>query len=269
MPIFFRKNIFLVIVCLLTTVNVSAQVPLANAFAHNDYQHKRPLLDALNYGVANIEADIFLYKNELVVAHFMPHFRKSKTLEKLYLKPLLDRYAADSCIYTGYKKPIVLMIDIKSNSEKTYSKLRVLLEKYKSILTSYDDGIITERSVTVIISGHKPYATMASEKSRLAFIDDDLRNLDKTYIDGLCLMSSAKYSQILSWDGKKPIKPEEKERLCNFVANAHRNGRKVRLWAMPQNPVVWTTLMDCGVDLINSDDLPGMQSYFNITPSAN
>ena len=40
--------------------------PLSNAFAHNDYLHKRPLLDALDNGFVNIEADIFLKGNKLV-----------------------------------------------------------------------------------------------------------------------------------------------------------------------------------------------------------
>ena len=50
----------LAILCILFNCCVFAQsVPLPNAFAHNDYSHKRPLHDALANGYTNIEADVF------------------------------------------------------------------------------------------------------------------------------------------------------------------------------------------------------------------
>lgn len=243
--------------------SANAQDVLTSAFAHNDYKHKRPLFDALNYGIGNIEADIFLHKGNLTVAHFLPYFRKGKTLENLYLQPLFERFAAQEAIYKGYSKPIILMIDIKTDANKTYQKLAVELDKYRSILTSYENGIVTERAVTVVISGHKPYQLMAGQNLRYAFIDDDLKKAQSgNFISDLCLMASAKYSKILKWNGKKPITNIQKEKLCNFVNNAHIAGEKVRLWAIPQKPAVWATLRACGVDLINSDNLAGMKKFF-------
>ncbi|MBD1393169.1 phosphatidylinositol-specific phospholipase C/glycerophosphodiester phosphodiesterase family protein [Mucilaginibacter glaciei] len=248
---------------MLGLVNANAQDVLTSAFAHNDYKHKRPLYDALNYGIGNIEADIFLHKGNLTVAHFLPYFRKGKTLDNLYLQPLFNRFAVQESIYEGYTKPVILMIDIKTDANKTYLKLAEELDKYKTILTSYDNGVITERAVTVIISGHKPYELMAREGVRYAFIDDDLKKSQSgNFISDLCLMASAKYSKILNWNGKKPITTIQKEKLCNFVNNAHIAGEKVRLWAIPQKPAVWATLRACGVDLINSDNLAGMKKFF-------
>ncbi|MFA6087096.1 phosphatidylinositol-specific phospholipase C/glycerophosphodiester phosphodiesterase family protein [Mucilaginibacter sp.] len=258
----FRLNLLIIFFSFSAFNSSLAQTVLTNAFAHNDYKHKRPLLDALNYGVANIEADIFLYKNKLVVAHFLPYFRKNKTLENLYLKPLLDRFALQDDIYSGYSKPIILMIDVKTNASKTYLKLKEVLEKYQSILTSYDNGVITERAVTVVISGNKPYELMEKEDVRFAFIDDDLKNMTSDSTNNLCLMASAKYSKITSWNGKQPISILQKLKLCNFIKQAHTEGKKVRLWAIPQNPMVWKMLMDCGIDLINSDNLEKMRSFF-------
>ena len=39
---------------------IISQHPLEKAFAHNDYEHERPLYDALQNGFTNIEADIIL-----------------------------------------------------------------------------------------------------------------------------------------------------------------------------------------------------------------
>ena len=37
-------------------------VPLIHAHAHNDYQHKRPLLDALDHDFCSVEADVYRTK---------------------------------------------------------------------------------------------------------------------------------------------------------------------------------------------------------------
>src|SRR6188474_618057 len=42
---------------------------LPNAFSHNDYRRKRPLSDALDNGFRYVEADVYLRKGKLVVAH--------------------------------------------------------------------------------------------------------------------------------------------------------------------------------------------------------
>ena len=65
--------------------------PLLQAHAHNDYVHERPLYDALNRGFCSVEADIFLVEGELLVGHERAELRPGRTLESLYLEPLLRR----------------------------------------------------------------------------------------------------------------------------------------------------------------------------------
>ena len=47
-------------------------VPLERAYAHNDYEHERPLYDALDHGFESMEADIRLNDGDLVVSHHEP-----------------------------------------------------------------------------------------------------------------------------------------------------------------------------------------------------
>ena len=64
-------------------------IPLPNAHAHNDYEHTRPLMDALENGFTSVEADVFLVDDILYVYHDLPAvLDRERTLEKLYLKPL-------------------------------------------------------------------------------------------------------------------------------------------------------------------------------------
>ncbi|HTK19055.1 MAG TPA: phosphatidylinositol-specific phospholipase C/glycerophosphodiester phosphodiesterase family protein [Mucilaginibacter sp.] len=239
--------------------------PLLNGFAHNDYRHKRPLFDALENGFTNIEADIFLKNNKLIVAHVFPYFKGKRTLENLYFKPLSERIALNNGkVYENYNKPVILMIDIKTNANDTYAALKPLLEKYSSILTHLEDGKVVYGAVTVVLSGHKPYDMIGSEQSRLAFIDEDLRRVSRdTTTTNMFTMASCKYSRMLKWDGKGVFPVAERNKLCTFVAIAHRMGEKVRLWASPEKKAVWDELLKCGVDLINTDRLVTLRRYLN------
>jgi len=239
--------------------------PLLNGFAHNDYRHKRPLFDALENGFTNIEADIFLKNNKLIVAHVFPYFKGKRTLENLYFKPLSERVALNNGkVYENYNKPVILMIDIKTNANDTYEALKPLLEKYSSILTHLEDGKVVYGAVTVVLSGHKPYDMIGSEQSRLAFIDEDLRRVSRdTTTTNMFTMASCKYSRMLKWDGKGVFPIAERNKLCTFVAIAHRMGEKVRLWASPEKKAVWDELLKCGVDLINTDRLVTLRRYLN------
>src|SRR5437870_3442113 len=66
-------------------------VPQIRAHAHNDYEHPRPLLDALDHGFCGVEADIWLVEGKLLVAHDRDKTRPEGTLETLYLEPLRQR----------------------------------------------------------------------------------------------------------------------------------------------------------------------------------
>src|SRR5881227_2198600 len=78
-------------VLLLLACACSAQIPLTRVHAHNDYEHKRPLFDALDHGFCSVEADIFLVNGELLVGHAPWDLSPKRTLQKLYLDPLRER----------------------------------------------------------------------------------------------------------------------------------------------------------------------------------
>ncbi|MBE7169160.1 MAG: hypothetical protein INR73_01125 [Williamsia sp.] len=238
-------------------------VPLQHAFAHNDYWHKRPLFDALEKGYTHIEADIYLRKGQLLVAHFLPSFRKKRPLESLYLKPLFELCCKDSsALLSNYHEPITLLIDVKSQPGKTYRELAKLLQQYAPMLSRLENDTLLLGKVTIVLSGRKPSETLRQEKNRLAFIDEDLRNVNKDSSAGyLYPMASCKYARLIKWKGKGAIPLPEKKKLCAYTSLAHRQGKKVRLWASPENKVIWRELLHCGVDLICTDDLASLKSF--------
>src|SRR3954470_22936373 len=77
-------------------------VPLRHAHAHNDYEHARPLFDALDHGFCSVEADVFLAGGKLLVGHTPRDLRPDRTLEALYLDPLRERAKANGGkVYPG------------------------------------------------------------------------------------------------------------------------------------------------------------------------
>ena len=252
----------LIIVCSATAY--SQIIPLPHAYAHNDYWHKRPLLDAMDNGFTHIEADVYLRHSKLLVAHRPPLLRKRKTIEGLYLKPLYNHLS----VVTGQSQTsldtVVLMIDIKSNGRKTYGALRQILNKYKSILSTCINGKVTIRNLTLVLTGHRPLRELEKEEARYVFADADLRKIDSQETDypEMFTTASCKYSNLITWKGKGEIPELEKANLTALVNKAHLSGTKVRLWAAPENETVWHFLRNCGVDLINTDKLVALKHFF-------
>jgi hypothetical protein len=54
---------------------------------------------------------------------------------------------------------------------------------------------------------------------------------------------------------------DQRQKLCAYVNMAHKYGKKVRLWASPDNDRVWAELLKCGVDLINTDKLSQLKTF--------
>src|SRR5688572_26978052 len=130
--------------------------PLIQAHSHNDYEHSRPLWDALEQGFCSIEADIYLVDGQLLVAHDRKDVRSDRTLQALYLEPLqmLARKNRGRVYPNG--PSLTLLVDIKSEAEPTYKALEGVLQKFAPILTRFRSGKIETNAVTVILSGNRP-----------------------------------------------------------------------------------------------------------------
>jgi hypothetical protein len=235
--------------------------PLLNAHAHNDYLHARPLLDALDQSFCSVEADIYLIDGKLLVAHNREDVRPERTLEALYLEPLKQRVSTNrGKVYRG-GPTFTLLVDIKSEAEPTYRVLRDVLKQYEAILTRYDGGKLTPGAVSVVLSGNRPRALLEAEKSRLATLDGRLSDLGTGASPSLISLVSDNWQLAFTWRGVGEIPAAEHDKLVGFVRSAHAEGYRLRFWATPETPAAWTELRKAGVDLIGTDDLPGLMAF--------
>src|ERR1044071_6032756 len=115
-------------------------IPLIHAHAHNDYEHSRPLLDALDCGFCSVEADVFLVGDQLLVAHSLTGIRPGRTLQALYLDPLRERIKANGGRVYPNGPTLTLLIDIKSEAEPTYAAVKSTLKDYADVMTVFHEG---------------------------------------------------------------------------------------------------------------------------------
>jgi hypothetical protein len=235
--------------------------PLPQAHAHNDYEHKRPLLDALEHGFCSVEADVFLVGDELRVGHTRLDLRPGRDLEKLYLAPLRQRVRANGGrVYPG-GPTVYLLIDVKTDARTTYAALDKVLARYRDVLSETRDGKFEKRAVTVVISGNRDRETITGQKVRYAGLDGRPGDLGSDAPAHLLPWVSANWGLVFGWRGAGPMPESERKKLREYVARAHRRGRLVRFWATPESPAVWRELLDAGVDLINTDKLAELQRF--------
>ncbi len=240
---------------------LAAEPANPRAHAHNDYLHKRPLLDALDQRFASVEADIFLKDGQLLVAHTVFEIKPERTLQKLYLDPLRERAKANGGKVYNDGPAFHLMIDVKTEAKATWAALAKVLDDYADILTVWKDGKPEPKAVTVVVSGNWDREAIKAANPRRAAIDGRPKDLDGTESAELIPWVSASWSSLFKWKGEGAMPAEELKKLKDYVAKAHAQGRKVRFWATPDRAEAWAAQRDAGVDFINTDKLAELRAF--------
>ncbi|MER6567777.1 phosphatidylinositol-specific phospholipase C/glycerophosphodiester phosphodiesterase family protein [Streptomyces sp. NPDC001093] len=249
--------------------------PLWNAHAHNDYEHPRPLFDALDHRFNSVEADIFLVGDQLLIGHDSSELDPSRTLESLYLDPLAARVrAGHGSVYRGWRRPLQLLIDIKTEGSSTYLELDRRLRRYPHLFTRYAHGRVHPRPVTAVISGDRAARIpMEAQQERRAFYDGRLTDLGTAAPATFISLISDNWTQNFTWSGEGAFPDAERQKLRSITAAAHARGQQVRFWATPDaagpaRDALWAELLAAGVDYLNTDDLAGLENFLDTHPTA-
>lgn len=105
---------------------LSAQISYTtlNAHSHNDYEQKVPFECAYNAHFGSIEADIWALNGELFVAHNRNQITPKKTLDALYIQPIVDKFKENKGkAWNDHQGTFQLLIDLKTPVEPTLSLL--------------------------------------------------------------------------------------------------------------------------------------------------
>ncbi|MEU2929175.1 phosphatidylinositol-specific phospholipase C/glycerophosphodiester phosphodiesterase family protein [Streptomyces sp. NPDC007251] len=248
--------------------------PLWNAHAHNDYEHPRPLSDALDHRFGSVEADIFLVGDQLLIGHDSSELDPSRTLESLYLDPLAARVRAHhGTVYRGWRRPLQLLIDIKTEGSSTYLELDRHLRRYPHLFTRYAHGRVHPGPVTAVVSGDRAARVpMEAQDERRAFYDGRLTDLGSVAPATFIPLISDNWTQNFTWTGEGAFPDAERQKLRGITAAAHARGQQVRFWSTPDaagpaRDALWTELLAAGVDYLNTDDLAGLEAFLDAHPT--
>ena len=248
--------------------------PLPQAHAHNDYEHDRPLQDALSHGFTSVEADVWLVDGELLVAHDREDVDPSRTLESLYLDPLADRARREGGrVYRGYDGVFQLLIDVKSEAGPTYAAVHEALAEHRRIMSTFHDGRVRQDAVTAVISGNRDLPAMQAQRVRYAGYDGRMGDLESGLPASDAAVAQRQLDQVLLLAGRRPDargpageaprhrRPCARSRLPGPLLGHAGHPR-------PARDAVWAELLDAGVDHLNTDDLAGLEAFLRARDGA-
>ena len=175
----------------------SADVHPVACHSHNDYWRKEPLFSALDAGCTSVEADVWLYDQELYVGHSTSSLTPKRTLRNLYINPLvkiLDQQNPKTSFHPALDRPrngvfdtkpsqsLVLLIDFKNEGHKIWPFVSEQLEPLRQgkYLTHFNGTSVVEGPITVVVTGNAPWDEVVANPSyRDMFFDAPLDLMGK------------------------------------------------------------------------------------------
>ncbi|WP_083653558.1 alkaline phosphatase [Cellulophaga lytica] len=238
----FKKKCIILLVSFFSIISFAQKENEILIHSHNDYLQNVPFWNALSSGANIIEADVWLTKNNLFVAHTKNEIIPSNTLQSLYLNPLQQAVKNNQLTTSN----LIVMIDVKSDAEKTINKIISILKKYTDLTT--------HKNIKFLISGNRPKpSTYYTYPNYIYFDHQELNNnLTSKNWDKVGMVSTS-FKQYSVWNGKGRLTHTDFDVVSNVIASAKKLNKSFRFWATPDSKTAWRTFVDLGVDVINTD----------------
>ncbi|KAI4220740.1 MAG: hypothetical protein L6R36_007400 [Xanthoria steineri] len=246
--------------------------------SHNDYLRPVPLFDALAAGCTSVEADVWVdseLQNDLYVGHTRKSLQRDRTLNSLYIDPLLailnemntpanlssssppnaradnntTTVPAAGVFETFPHQPITLLIDLKTASESTFptvlAALQPLLRQNYLTTWSAERGLIPG-PITVVGTGNTDFTSAILGRDntapRLVFFDAPLAALDDPTDDQTdynttnSLYASVSYAASIGKSFLGIMTPGQMVKVRRQIAAAGEKGLRSRYWDTPSWP---------------------------------
>lgn len=224
-----------------------------NIHSHNDYASSLPFYGAYSNEVGVIEADVFLVNNELFVAHTATEITQHNTLKSLYLEPLAAKLKNLEGKAYPSNKPLILMIDVKSDAAST---LKAIVQQLKTF-----PEISSNKNIKVVISGNRPLPSQWSTYPEFIYFDGRLTENYSPEELSRVEMISADLKELTIWNGKGVLTQADLQKMQSVIKKVHDQHKKIRFWATQDNINTWMTLMNLKVDFIGTDTVSTLTEF--------
>lgn len=257
-----KTLLFIIILSVQYSANAqkTARYTTLNAHSHNDYANEVPFWLAYNNHFGSIEADIWAVNGELFVAHNNSDITPERTLDILYLQPIVKLFKENKGKpWKDNSSTFQLLIDLKTTVEPTLSLLVAKLRQYPDVF----DPKVNENAVRIVITGNRPVPSAFEKYPGFIFFDGIL---NQKY-DAQQLMRVPLYSENLRkftlWPGDGDIIEKDKIRLQSIIDSVHMHNKKIRFWNAPDDVNAWGILIKMKSDYINTDHIVKLAEYLN------
>ncbi|KAL4807663.1 hypothetical protein BDV18DRAFT_135768 [Aspergillus unguis] len=178
--------------------DISRDIIPVQCHSHNDYWRRVPLYSALEAGCIGVEADVWLFADDLYVGHTVSSLSPSRTLQRMYIEPLIRILRRQNPI-TGFhhsvdeprngvfdtdpSQSLILLIDFKTDGEETFDHVFQQLAplREEGYLTYYNGSDIINGPIIVVGTGNTPFNRIAASTTyRDIFFDAPLDRLVET-----------------------------------------------------------------------------------------
>ncbi|KAJ5945564.1 RRNA biogenesis protein RRP5 [Penicillium verhagenii] len=192
--------------------DISRDIIPFGCHSHNDYWRRVPLYSALQAGCIGIEADVWLFDNELYVGHTSTSLTSRRTLRSMYIDPLVrilenqnpstpfQRFVSKpphGVFDTDPEQTLILLVDFKTDGVATWPAVAEQLAplRDRGYLTHFNGREVVPGPITVVGTGNTPFnLAIANSTYRDIFFDaplDKLVDIENSN-DELVSFSSAK-----------------------------------------------------------------------------
>ncbi|KAF1847194.1 uncharacterized protein K460DRAFT_392616 [Cucurbitaria berberidis CBS 394.84] len=175
-------------------LDITRDVTPIPCHSHNDYWRRVPLYDALHWGCTGVEADVWIYDEELYVGHSANSLTHGRTFRSMYVDPLVKMLdhknelgeigttskTKNGIFDTATAQTLVLLVDFKNDGHTIFPVVARHLTalREKGYLTYYDGTSTIEGPITVVATGNAPFDLITANSTyRDIFFDAPLDSL--------------------------------------------------------------------------------------------
>lgn len=247
-----KKFIVPLLILISLPYQVYAQYSTLNAHSHNDYENTPPFWLAYNNHFGSIEADIWAVKDELFVSHYEKDIISSRTLDSLYIQPIVRIYRQNGGrAWKDNPGTFQLLIDLKTPVEPTLSLLIQKLILYPEVF----NPLMNKNAVRIVITGNRPDPGKFVNYPAFVFFDGNVAlEYDNDQLKRIALYSE-NFRNYSTWNGEGEIIEKENVRLDGIIDSVHSMKKKIRFWNAPDGANSWNTFMKMKIDFINTDHI--------------
>lgn len=231
--------------------------------SHNDYWRPVPFYSALSVGAVSVEADVWLYNNTLHVGHEESALTNERTLDSLYIQPILSvlraQNPANSTFVHGTTKngvydtnggqTLYLFIDVKTDGPTTWPVVVKALQPLRAAgyLTTFNGSAVTAGPVTVVGTGNTPLNQIQGVSPRDYFFDAGLPVLNSTQSNitsDVSPIASTSFTAQFGLAKNGTLTAAQTKLLKAQIDTAHKKGIMVRYWEqVSAAPEQWNQML--------------------------